>query len=256
MPILRRNGRPPRTAEQELGIRTRRAFLTLGLGAAAGYGTWRWLQTRPLDGSLPEPFRRMLRFNERLESGLFSERRLAARFPDTRVQPIRTNGLVGISSESSEYDTSEWQLNLNEVSRAVNRVTLDEIKALPKIEQTTELNCIEGWSNVIHWTGARFSDFCVKFAPDAMHMAYVSLETPGQEYYVGIDMASALHPQTLLCYEMNRAPLSLENGAPLRLVIPSKYGIKNIKRIGTITYTDQRPPDYWAEQGYDWYAGL
>jgi len=174
-------------------------------------------------------------------------------FPILAFNLSEQNGLVGISSE---YDPSEWQLNVNEVSGAVNRVTLDEIKALPKIEQMTELNCIKGWSDVIRWTGARFSDFCVKFAPDAMYTAYVSLETPGQEYYVGIDMASALHPQTLLCYEMNRAPLSLENGAPLRLVIPTKYGIKNIKRVGTITYTDQRPPDYWAEQGYDWYGGL
>jgi DMSO/TMAO reductase YedYZ molybdopterin-dependent catalytic subunit len=55
---------------------------------------------------------------------------------------------------------------------------------------------------------------------------------------------------------MNGAPLAIENGAPLRLVIPTKYGIKNIKRIGTITYADQRPADYWAEEGYDWYAGL
>jgi hypothetical protein len=84
----------------------------------------------------------------------------------------------------------------------------------------------------------------------------VGMETPGQEYYVGLDMRSALRSQTLLCYEMNGAPLAIENGAPLRLVIPTKYGIKNIKRIGTITYTDQRPADYWAEEGYDWYAGL
>ena len=85
---------------------------------------------------------------------------------------------------------------------------------------------------------------------------YVAMLTPNEGYYVGLDMASALHPQTLLCYEMNGEPLALEHGAPLRLVIPVKYGIKNLKRIGTITYTDQKPADYWAEQGYDWYAGL
>jgi Oxidoreductase molybdopterin binding domain len=253
MAVVLRDGRVPRTAEQELGIRTRRAFLTLGLGAAAGYGAWRWLQTRPQDGSIPEPFRRMLDFNERLERGLFSEHRLAASFPDTGVQPIRTNGLVGLSSD---YNPGQWQLDINQGPGVVSLVTLDEIKTLPKIEQTTQLNCIEGWSNVIHWCGARFSDFCAKFAPDAIHKSYVGIQTPSQEYYVGIDMPSALHPQTLLCYEMNGAPLAIENGAPLRLVIPTKYGIKNIKRIGTITYTDQRPPDFWAQQGYDWYAGL
>jgi DMSO/TMAO reductase YedYZ molybdopterin-dependent catalytic subunit len=84
---------------------------------------------------------------------------------------------------------------------------------------------------------------------------YTALETPDREYYVGLDMASALHPQTLLCYEMDGRPLTLEHGAPLRLVIPVKYGIKNLKRIGTVRFTDARPADYWAEQGYDWYAG-
>src|SRR5262249_57861453 len=121
---------------------------------------------------------------------------------------------------------------------------------------------------VVHWTGARLADFIAKCPPTTRSgdpadvrrrpedlVGYVSLETPDQGYYVGLDMESALHPQTLLCYEMNGRPLTLAHGAPLRLVIPVKYGIKNIKRIGTIRFTDRRPPDYWAERGYDWYAG-
>jgi DMSO/TMAO reductase YedYZ molybdopterin-dependent catalytic subunit len=242
-----------RTPEQELRIRTRRDFLALGIGGAAAYGAWRWLETRPEDGYLHEPYRRMLRFNEGLERDYFSEHRLAAGFPDNRVQPIRTNGLVGLSAD---YEPDQWQLNVNQEQETATSVTLDEIRALPRIEQTTQLNCIEGWSVVIHWTGARFSDFCAKFAPGALRKRYVGMQTPDQEYYVGLDLASALQPQTLLCYEMNDAPLPMLNGAPLRLRIPTKYGIKNIKRIGTITYTDRRPADYWAEQGYDWYAGL
>lgn len=92
--------------------------------------------------------------------------------------------------------------------------------------------------------------------PPADLLEYVGVETPDGAYYVGLDSASALHPQTLLCYEMNGRPLGAEHGAPLRLIIPVKYGIKNIKRVGTIRFTDNRPRDYWAEQGYDWYAGL
>ena len=195
----------------------------------------------------------MLRFNERLERRLFSDHNLTSEFPASRTQPIRTNGLVGLSSN---YDPSQWQLNVKQGPGAVRSVKLDEIQALPRIEQTVQLNCIEGWTVVNRWAGARFSDFCAKFAPGALQNPYVGIETPGSEYYVGLDMPSALHPQTLLCYEMNGAPLAIENGAPLRLVIPTKYGIKNIKRIGTITYADQRPADYWAEDGYDWYAGL
>ena len=133
---------------------------------------------------------------------------------------------------------------------------------------TTELKCIEGWSIIVHWAGARLADFITKYPPatrsgDVLDIqnkprdlsGYVSMMTPDGGYYVGLDMESALHPQTLLCYEMNGKPLTLEHGAPLRLAIPVKYGIKNIKRIGTIAYTNRRPAGYWAEQGYDWYAG-
>ena len=83
----------------------------------------------------------------------------------------------------------------------------------------------------------------------------MGLATPDRGYYVELDIASSLHPQTLLCYEINGAPLSLEHGAPLRLVAAVKYGLKSIKRIGTITFTDERPPDFWAERGYDYYLG-
>ena len=69
----------------------------------------------------------------------------------------------------------------------------------------------------------------------------VGMKTPDEEYYVSIDMPSAMHPQTLLAYEMNGAPLTVPHGAPLRLVMPVKYGIKNIKQIGSIEYTDARP---------------
>ena len=82
------------------------------------------------------------------------------------------------------------------------------------------------------------------------------METPSGDYYVGLDMASAMHPQTLLCYEMNGKPLEYHHGAPLRLAITSKYGIKNIKSVGRIVYAAKRPHDYWEERGYDWYAGV
>ena len=146
-------------------------------------------------------------------------------------------------------------------------VSMKDIRALPRTEIVTELKCIEGWSTVVHWAGVRLVDFMRKYPPatksgDAFDPKrlddlpeYVSMETPTGAYFVGLDMASALHPQTILCYEMNGKPLALEHGAPLRLAIPVKYGIKNIKNIGKIKFTDERPRDYWAELGYDWYAG-
>ena len=84
----------------------------------------------------------------------------------------------------------------------------------------------------------------------------MGLNTPDKKYYVGIDMPSALHPQTLLAYEVNDGPLPIREGYPLRLIIPVKYGIKHIKRIGTMWFSNQPPPDFWAERGYDYFAGL
>jgi hypothetical protein len=147
-------------------------------------------------------------------------------------------------------------------------LTLADIRALPRVEMTTELKCIEGWSTIVHWAGVRFADFAEAYrpatrdgsAPDVRNRPqslarYASLATPDGGYYVGMDLPSLLHPQTLLCYEMNGQPLSIEHGAPLRLVTPLKYGIKYIKRVGRVTFTDERPADFWAERGYDWYSG-
>jgi DMSO/TMAO reductase YedYZ molybdopterin-dependent catalytic subunit len=130
---------------------------------------------------------------------------------------------------------------------------------LPKVEYVTRFKCIEGWSTNVKYGGVRFSDFIHEFGPSAFNaekFRYIGLETPDHEYYVSVDLPSMMHPQTLLCYEMNDQPLGTNHGAPLRLVIPIKYGIKSLKRVGTVFLSDYRPPDYWAERGYDWYAGL
>ena len=82
------------------------------------------------------------------------------------------------------------------------------------------------------------------------------METPDGEYFCGFDIAACMHPQSLLVYEMAGRPLTPGHGAPLRLAMPIKYGYKQIKQIGLIRYTDTRPNDYWANLGYDWYAGL
>ncbi|MDQ3252498.1 MAG: molybdopterin-dependent oxidoreductase [Acidobacteriota bacterium] len=147
-------------------------------------------------------------------------------------------------------------------------LTLAELQTLPRVEMTTEFKCVEGWSTIVTWAGARLADFIAQYQPatrnntppDARHrpqdlVRYVSMVTPDGGYYVGLDMPSAMHLQTLLAYEMNGQPLTLPHGAPLRLVTPTKYGIKQIKRIGRIAFSDERPADFWAERGYDWYAG-
>jgi len=235
--------------ERTMRRRSRRSFLTMGIGAAAAFAGWKWLRTRPGAGEVPYPLRRMLEFNEKLAESYFTDSRLAPTFPREMAREPRVNGDEGLRSG---IDPASWRLNVVGGAREARTVTLEDILRLPRVEMTTEHKCIEGWSVIVNWAGARLRDFAAAYTA----YRYVGLATPDGGYYVGMDMPSALHPQTLLCYAMNGEPLSLEHGAPLRLVTTVKYGIKSIKRIGKIAFTDERPPDFWAERGYDWYAGL
>lgn len=255
-------------AEQEMRRLSRRSFLWAAVAMATGYCGWHWLTSRRDEDGTLWPFRRVLETNERLARDYYRNSRLSPTFTAAQVEPDpRVNGDIGIEAP---LEVDNWRLAVSGMAdnRVVN-LTLRDIKKLPVVTTITELKCIEGWSMIVRWTGARMSDFMAMYPPAASDGKpadilrnpenlpnYVGLSTPDGGYYVGLDIESALHPQTLLCYAMNDKPLTPEHGAPLRLVIPGKYGIKNIKRIGKIQYTDRRPADYWAERGYDWYAGL
>jgi len=234
--------------DREMARLTRRSFLIGGTAALTGGAIWEWTRTRRLDNGVPWPLRSGLNTDEELTRDYFREVRLAKTFPPDAIEAGRPNGSIGIEDDPDP----DWKLRFGEQS-----LGLSDIQALPKIVMNTELKCIEGWSRVIQWGGARFRDFVERYYIDSVNPnQYVAFETPDGEYYVGLDMASAMHPQTLLCYEMNGQPLQTQHGAPLRLVVPVKYGIKNLKRIGRIDFSDSRPKDYWAERGYDWYAGF
>jgi hypothetical protein len=138
-------------------------------------------------------------------------------------------------------------------------LTMQDVLSLPRHELVTQFKCIEGWSQIVHWAGIRMSDFLETYPPaliDGQEPRYVYMETPDGDYYTGYDMQVCRHPQTLLVTEMMGAPLTQFHGAPLRLHMPTKYGYKQIKRIGLISYTNMKPDDYWTKLGYDWYAGL
>lgn len=201
--------------------------------------------------------RKAFHFNEKLWSNLFSKDNLSVKkkTPPEGKAP-RVNGLIGLKSP---LNLTHYRIKIESGERKFS-LTITDFYLLPKVGYTTDFRCIEGWSEETQYAGARFSDFMdfsnVGKKADGTFFKYVALETPDRKYYVSIDMESMLHPQTVLAYEMNLAPLKLENGAPLRLIIPVKYGIKSLKRIGRIYFSDTRPPDYWAQRGYDWYSGL
>ena len=139
-------------------------------------------------------------------------------------------------------------------------LSMDDLRALPFTRQVTQFKCIEGWSQITSFAGTRFADFLKAYPPqrkaDGSLPRYVTMETADGTFSSSFDTASLLHPQALLCYQMNGQPLSAGHGAPLRLATPFKYGYKQIKQVAKITYTDQRAVDFWEGLGYDWYGGL
>jgi DMSO/TMAO reductase YedYZ molybdopterin-dependent catalytic subunit len=256
---LKTGARPKKTVtpEEELRRRTRRSFLALGVGAAGAIAGWEWLMSGAHEeGDISPRLRSILRANEAVaRSTVYGNGHLAKTYPASAVGKIKVNGDIGLDDD---FDPDAWRLDVAPLggSGPALRLDLDDLRKLPRHEEIIDFKCVEGWSTVTQFAGARFSDFTAKFAPASAKADSVGMRTPDEEYYVGLDMPSALHPQTLLAWEMNGRPLGDEHGAPLRLVTPVKYGIKNIKRIGRIEYAASRPNDYWAERGYDWYAGL
>ena len=241
------------------------SFGWFALAVAVPLGVYEWITNSPKLLGVRKPFRRVLNANEGIARTYFSNTHLVATFPvEEAAQNARTNGFDGLSSPIP----TDWKLQIDQPNGAPLLLTMEAIKALPKYEIVYEFKCIEGWSQVQHWGGVRLSDFLSKYKlgtksgngpnPDSTDdlYNYVGLETPDKGYYVGIDMESAMHPQTMLAYELNGQPISAPHGAPLRLIIPVKYGVKNLKRIGRMFFSDERPRDFWAERGYDYYVGL
>lgn len=237
--------------------RSRRSVLTGVAGVAAGLFGWRWLQGRPDADNIPDVLRRGHETNEELWRSLFREGQLAPTFDPSTSSMLRVNGRRG--GLENEIDLAAWSMTVSDQAGAeVGSHVMDDIRALPKQEMTIEHKCVEGWSHIVTWGGVRFSDFVDSHYPSQREepSKFVSLVTPDGGFYVGLEWDAMMHPQTLLCYELQGEPLEQLHGAPLRLVTPLKYGTKQIKRIGSIAFTNEQPADYWAQRGYDWYAAL
>jgi DMSO/TMAO reductase YedYZ molybdopterin-dependent catalytic subunit len=242
-------------SEKQLRKKTLISFSVFIVMIVVAIFAWKWLHKQPVADGTPKPLRQVLNYNGNFFSNFFSSNHLAKTFPvSAAVHHVRVNGSDGMNND---FDASKWKLQVIKNAGDTLFISLDEIKALPKTEIVFDFKCIEGWSQITHWGGVKFSDFAKKYnLAEQTKMNYVGLVTPDKGYYVGIDMPAIMHPQTLLCYEMNGKPLPMNQGYPLRLIIPVKYGIKHLKRIGSIFFSNERPPDFWYERGYDYYSGL
>ncbi len=146
--------------------------------------------------------------------------------------------------------------------------SLAELRALPERTQITRHDCVEGWSAIAKWKGVKLSAVldAVKPSADARYVMFYCadpMEDDGTDfYYESIDLDDAYHPQTILAYELNDAPLPVPNGAPLRLRVERQLGYKHAKYVTAIALVDSfgnvagGKGGYWEDNGYQWFAGI
>jgi len=195
----------------------------------------------------------VLRFDDRAQAALFSRQRAAMIYPASAItHPFRFNAYY--PEWQVRLPPNNWVLNINGLVSDRRPWTLRALMALPQQGQITRHICIEGWSQIGQWTGVPLHMFLRRVGADlsARYVAFKCFDG----YYTSVDMASALHPQTILALDFEDKPLAPQWGAPLRLRIPTKLGFKSAKNLEAIEVTNKYPGGYWENQGYDWFAGV
>ena len=186
---------------------------------------------------------------------------------------FRANGSINPDDDSyqewAEGKFAEWRLEVDGLVERPAKLSLTEIRALPSRTQITRHDCVEGWSCIGKWKGARLAALLdsVGVKPEARYVVFHCADAldradPTNKYYESLDLAEARHEQTILAYEMNDAALPVPNGAPLRLRVERQLGYKMAKYIMRIELVDSFAGigggngGYWEDLGYDWYAGI
>lgn len=196
---------------------------------------------------------RISRFNDQAQAWLFDPQRLAPTYSDAEVmRPFPFNAYYG-EDEVREVDGDSFRLEVTGLVADQRRWTLAELKALPYADQVTRHICVEGWSAIGKWGGVPFGEFLRRVGAD-LSAKYVGFKC-ADDYYTSIDMATALHPQTLLALTFDGQPLPPKYGYPMKLRMPTKLGYKNPKHIQALFVTNTYPGGYWEDQGYNWFGG-
>jgi DMSO/TMAO reductase YedYZ molybdopterin-dependent catalytic subunit len=237
---------------EKLGL-DRRAFLAAG-GAAA-------LAVAGCNAEGPKAAQPVLdlaaRWNEKVERALFRHTAMntapaGARLAGTGLPSYFVSRQVPVWDEGQR---GVWRLEIGGLVKNPVRLTLAELKDLPRTELRLEHFCVEGWSAVAVRAGVRLSELARRagLLPEAQ---YVDFQSFDDDYHESWDLDSALHPQTLIVYGQDGALLSPAYGAPARVYSPVKLGYKNTKYLTRIVFLPQRNGGYWSDQGYEWYAGV
>ncbi len=270
----------------KLRLTSRRDFLIAGIAGIAAYSAFYWLlpdDTRArvagakgsskldtlasrvgLSASRKEKLlTNVLTFDDDVASAVYSKDRSVPVYEKSDITPNLVNNYDGQTPDPAYIP--DWRLAVTGLASGKDlSLTADHLRSqFSHHDEITRLVCVEGWSAIAWWGGLKFADFLTAYPPAhdakwAKIESSVNLDSNGNSdpYYVSIDLATAFHPQTLLATHHDGKLLEVEHGAPLRLLVPMKLGLKNIKAITKISYTVEEPADYWNDRGYSKYDGL
>ncbi len=213
------------------------------------------------------------KWNYNVAHAIAPRKAMAQEFAESDRSPqFRSNGTADPGTD--EYRAlaasgfADYRLAVAGMVGQPKSFSLADLRALPSRTQITRHDCVEGWSAIAKWKGVQLSAILdiVKPAPGARYVMFFCadpMEEDGTDfYYESIDMDDAHHPQTILAYELNDAPLPVANGAPLRLRVERQLGYKHAKYVTAIAIVDTfgnvagGKGGYWEDQGYQWYAGI
>jgi DMSO/TMAO reductase YedYZ molybdopterin-dependent catalytic subunit len=190
-----------------------------------------------------------------ISARMFRSGHMATTFTEAQLTPFEKFPINGYDVDDPGVILENWTLTVSGAAQKPGDYTLAQIQALPLTRQNTRHVCVEGWDVIGRFGGAKLSDFLNMIGADTS-ARYLTVKC-ADDYYESLDMATALHPQTLLCYEMYDRPLTREHGAPLRLNIPTKVGYKQAKYLTDLSVTNVLDKvGYWEDQGYSSFYGL
>ncbi len=194
------------------------------------------------------------RWNDKAQAALFSGTKLAPTYSKMEiVRPPRFNAYYGVE-DVKEVDEDDWTLDWAGAVADKRTWRLSDVSALPALDMTIQHICVEGWSYIGNWSGPTLKSVLEKVGAD-LGKPYVGFHC-ADDYTGSIDMATALHPQTILATQYDGKPITDPYGAPVRLRTSTKLGFKNPKWIKAIEVTDHNPGGYWEDRGYNWFSGL
>ncbi len=193
------------------------------------------------------------RWNDRVQAALFSGTTLAPTYPERdAVRDFRFNAFYG-PQDAPVLSAADYRLRLAGGIGDKRPWSVGQLYALPQESQVTRHVCVEGWSMIGKWTGTPLRLFLERIGAD-ITQGYVGYEC-ADGYYGGMDMATALHPQTIMAFSLADQVLPTRYGFPFKIRIPTKLGFKNPKFVTALWVSNRQPGGFWEDRGYNWFSG-